>query len=347
MEMALYHPELGYYTKDSTMMGGAGDFYTSPHLHSIFGAMIGRQMKEMWDFIGRPDGFQIVEIGAGMGYLAKDMLEYLKRKDIFQYLKYTIIELNPSIKANQKMLLKDFLDKVNWFSHLSELASVTGCFLSNELLDAFPVRIVEMDDELVEIYISVSGDNFAEVKMPCSEDVREYFRECSIELPKGFRTEVNLKIHGWLRDVIDKLSEGFILTIDYGYPALDYYSEDRRKGTLLCYYQHRINADPYQNIGEQDLTVHVNFSSLKKWGETMGLKTIGFCPQGAFLVSLGIDQVMMELYGDSLDAFEIAKIKGLILPQGMGESHKVMVQYKGKDNLRLSGFALRNQIGRL
>jgi len=355
MEMALYYPECGYYTKDFTRIGRTGDFYTGPHLHSIFGAMMGRQMIEMWELIGKPDTFHIVEMGAGTGYLAGDMLEYLsgsksndkRQKDIFEHLRYTIVELNLAVKTEQQELLSGFMDRVNWISNLNELEPFTGCFLSNELLDAFPVRLVEMEGELKEIYVSMRGDDFVEIKMPCTRDVEEYFRESGIELPEGFRTEANLKIKGWLKEVSNKLLKGFVLTIDYGYPAEDYYSEDRNRGTLLCYHQHQINENPYQNIGEQDLTAHVNFSSLKKWGDESGLKTIGFCPQGTYLVSLGIDEVINEIYGDSPDFFEIAKIKGLILPQGMGESHKVMVQYKGEGMPILRGFTLRNQKGKL
>jgi SAM-dependent MidA family methyltransferase len=370
MEMALYYPGLGYYTKDSTKIGRAGDFYTSPHLHSIFGAMIGRQMEEMWTIIGKPEIFHIVEMGAGMGYLAKDMLEYLQKKsevrsqkpaeNLFQCLRYTIVELNHAIKEKQQGMLSEFRDKVNWVSNIDELKPVIGCFLSNELLDAFPVRLIEVsnnpNNELKEIYVSIDGDDLVEIKMPCGAEVKKYFNEFGIELPEGYKTEVNLKIKDWLSEVSNKLSEGFILTIDYGYPAQDYYSEDRNRGTLLCYYQHQINENPYQNIGEQDLTAHVNFSSLKKCGDDLGLKSLGFCSQGTYLVSLGIDEVIMELYpvrkkglsngvyGDSPDVFDVAKIKGLILPQGMGESHKVMIQYKGEGEPKLKGFSFRNQL---
>jgi SAM-dependent MidA family methyltransferase len=147
--------------------------------------------------------------------------------------------------------------------------------------------------------------------------------------------------------VNDALSEGFVLTIDYGYPAWDYYSEERNRGTLLCYREHQVCEDPYQNIGDQDITAHVNFTSLKKWGEELGFRTLGFCPQGTYLISLGIDEVITELYGDSPDPFDIARIRGLILPQGMGESHKVMILYKGKGNPALRGFDLRNQVRNL
>ncbi|MDI6727744.1 MAG: SAM-dependent methyltransferase [Thermodesulfovibrionales bacterium] len=348
MEMALYYPGLGYYTKDSTKIGRAGDFYTSPHLHSIFGAMIGRQMEEMWTIIGNPDIFHVVEMGAGMGYLAKDMLEYLEGKEIFKHLKYTIVEVNPTVRAKQQELLSEFKDNIKWIFSIDEIEPVTGCFLSNELLDAFPVRLIEVsnnpDNGLKEIYVSIDGDDLVEIKMPCSAEVKTYLNEFDIKLPEGYKTEVNLKIKDWLIEVTNKLLEGFILTIDYGYPAQDYYSEDRNRGTLLCYYQHQINENPYQNIGEQDLTAHVNFSSLKKWGDELGLKSLGFCSQGTYLVSLGIGEIIKELYGDSPDVFDVAKIKGLIMPQGMGESHKVMIQYKGKTEPGLRGFSFRNQL---
>ncbi|GAB4420507.1 MAG: SAM-dependent methyltransferase [Thermodesulfovibrionales bacterium] len=360
MEMALYYPGLGYYMKDSTRIGRGGDFYTSPHLHPIFGAMIGRQMEEMWNIMGNPGIFQVVEMGAGIGYIARDMLNYLKgsngkgswgEKDIFQHLEYTIVELNPFIKAEQQRLLSEFIDKVTWISSLKELKSVKGCFLSNELLDAFPVRLVEMDDELMEIYVSEDNGNFIETKRTCIDNIKDYFMQFSIEpfrdFVRGYRTEVNLRAREWLRGVSNKLSEGFVMTIDYGYPAGEYYSEERNRGTLLCYHQHQIKEDPYQNVGEQDITAHVNFSALKKWGEEAGLKTLGFCPQGTYLIAIGFAEAIKELYGDSPDVFEIAKIKGLILPQGMGESHKVMIQYKGDSNLKLKGFSLRDNTGKL
>ncbi|HET6515534.1 MAG TPA: SAM-dependent methyltransferase [Thermodesulfovibrionales bacterium] len=358
MDMALYYPSLGYYAKDSAKIGRTGDFYTSPHLHRIFGAMIGRQLEEMWVLMGRPDLFSVVEMGAGMGHLAKDLLEYLRgeggkgqdtegEKSLFEHLKYTIIEINPSLGERQRELLRDFVDKMTWLSHIGEIGAVRGCFLSNELLDAFPVRLVEMADDLMEIYVSAEGKSLVEKRVPCSSEVKEYFREFGVELPRGMRTEVNLRLRTWLKEVGEKLSDGFVLTIDYGYPAWDYYGDDRSRGTLLCYYEHQINEDPYQHVGEQDITAHVNFSSLKKWGDEFGLKTLGFCPQGTYLVSLGIDEVITEFYGSLPDPLEIAQIKGLIMPQGMGETHRVMVQYKGAGLPVLRGFRLRNQMGKL
>ncbi len=368
MEMALYESWLGYYASDKTEIGKAGDFYTSQHLHPAFGAMIGKQIEEMWETMGRPADFHAIEPGAGSGYMCKDILDYLDKREIFSSLTYVIVETNPFMQRKQKKLLEKSLDKVKWVASLKELGTIKGSILSNELLDAFPVHLIEMEDKLREVYVTVdnennppsppfskeeqvgfSGGNICEIKGSLSTNaLTDYIREFSIELPKGYRTEINLRIKDWLRSVNEVLSEGFILTIDYGYPAWDYYNEDRNRGTLLCYYKHQVNEDPYHNIGEQDITAHVNFSSVKKWGEELGLETLGFCQQGTFLIALGIDEMINELYGNSSDyLFEVAKIKRLILPCTLGETHKVMIQYKGKAKPSLLGFSIKNQKDRL
>ncbi|MFA5353040.1 MAG: SAM-dependent methyltransferase [Thermodesulfovibrionales bacterium] len=341
MEMALYEPGIGYYTRESMEIGRAGDFYTSPHLHPLFGAMIGRQIMEMQGIMGSP--FHVIEMGAGMGHLCNDILSFVKDKPIFEDFSYIIVEMNPSVRKSQEALLREFEGKVSWVSSLDELQPMRGCLLSNELPDAFPVRLVEMSDDLMEVFVSWEGDRFVEVKRPASQEVRDYLSEFSGDLPGGYRTEANLRVRDWLRDLSAVVTEGFILTIDYGYTASDYYSEEHDRGTLLCYHRHTLNEDPYKNIGEQDITAHLNFSSLKKWGEELGFRTMGFCAQGTYLIALGIDEVITELYGASPDPFEIAKIKGLILPQGMGESHRVMIQYKGPASPTLRGFSFRNQ----
>ena len=380
MDMALYYPELGYYTSPDLKIGRKGDFYTSPHLHKIFGAMIGKQLEEMWEIMERPSVFHAVEIGAGAGYLCKDILDYLKTREIFQSLNYIIVEINPVMIEKQKELLSNppnpwspsappeagkpplikvmtrrggergLLDeKVKWVSSLRELNNIRGCIFSNELLDAFPVHLIEMEDALKEIFINFDGKNIIEQKLDISSpNLLKYLEEFNIDITSGYRTEINLKIKDWLKEISEILHEGFVITIDYGYTAKEYYDEERSKGALLCYHKHRMNENPYENIGEQDITAHVNFSSLKKWGEEIGLKTIGYCPQGTYLISLGIDEVITEIYGNSSEyPSEILKIKNLILPQGMGESHKVMIQYKGERLPTLRGFSMRNQINTL
>lgn len=346
MDAALYSPGLGYYMKQSSGFGRPGDYYTGPHLHALFGAMIGLQMEEMWETLGRPRPYRIVEIGAGTGLLAGDMLAYLAGKEIFRHIDYVIIERNPFMRDVQQGRLKDFAGQVSWLSDLSGLRDITGCILSNELLDAFPVRLVTMGDDLMEICVGIAGDRFVEVPLPAGDEVRGYFGEFGIEVRerfcRGYRTEVNLAMRGWVKETSRKLARGYVLTIDYGYPAADYYSEERAAGTLLCYHRHQVAEDPYRDPGDRDITAHVNFSALSKWSAESGLKTLGFTAQGPYLISLGIERVVRELLGEEPDPAEVAKIKGLILPQGMGESHKVMVCYRGPGTPRLRGFDLRN-----
>lgn len=345
MNMVLYHSELGYYTSQIQRLGKEGDFYTSSHLHPVFGKMIGMQIEEMWETMGWPSDFKIIEMGAGAGYLCNDMLGYLKKRDIFNSLTYIIVEINPFVIEAQKKMLSEYTDKVKWVLSLKGLQKIKGCIFSNELLDAFPVHLIEMDEIIKEIYIDQEDGRFVEIKREIDNNsIKQYLKEFSIELPKGYRTEINLRIKDWLREINSLLIEGFIFTIDYGYPSWDYYSEERNRGTLLCYHKHQVTEDPLQNIGEQDITAHVNFSSVKKWGEEMGIKTIGFCQQGTFLISLGIDKEIANLFENSKDyVFEAARIKKLILPGTMGETHKVLIQYKGNGSPKLKGFQIKNQ----
>lgn len=349
MDMALYYPGLGYYSSTKSPVGREGDFYTSPHLHPVFGAMLARQFIEMRELMENPSDFCVVEIGAGAGYLCKDILEYLEREDLPGDFKYIIVEQNPHMKQMQESLLSDFRDKVSWAESLTELDSISGCIVSNELLDAFPVHIIEMREELNEVLVARDNNEFIFKYQPVrSNDIIDYFKRFIGELSDGYRTEVNLKIRDWIGEISSILSNGFVMTIDYGYTSGVYYTEERSGGTLLCFHRHQVIENPLLNIGEQDITAHVNFSSLSAWGEESGFKTIGYCPQGTYLVASGIDEMIQELYQDSSDyPFEVSRIKNLILPEGMGESHKVLIQYKGEGMPELRGFALRNQVDKL
>ncbi|MBA4373456.1 MAG: hypothetical protein C0402_11425 [Thermodesulfovibrio sp.] len=367
MAMALYDPEFGYYRSPDLVIGKGGDFYTSAHLHPVFGSMLGKQIAEMWEFFGRPAEFTIIEVGGGEGHICRDMLMYLQGSPFFDALRYVIVEINPAMQQKQKILLSSPAategsvpggqpgvlpaGKVAWASSLSEIEAVAcGCIFSNELFDAFPVHLVEMAEELTEIYITVREDSLVEESGPLSSKaVADYFNGMKIILDRGYRTEANIRIRDWFGDVSRILAEGFVLTIDYGYLGRDYYSEDRNRGTLICYHRHQANEEPLRNIGMQDITCHVDFSAVKTWGEEAGFRTVGLSSQGAFLVSLGIDEEIGKLSSASEDyLFELARIKKLVLPQGMGDSHMVMLQYKGGGDPAakpvLRGFSLRNQM---
>ncbi|MEW6107610.1 MAG: SAM-dependent methyltransferase [Nitrospirota bacterium] len=346
MGMALYDPEFGYYSASPVRIGREGDFYTTSHLHPVFGAMIGKQIEEMWEIMGRPHDFKVIEMGAGEGYLCRDMLEFLKDREFYDSLQYIIIEINQELLSNQKRILSGFSEKIRWCNSLTEMSYVVGCIFSNELLDAFPVHLIQMEEEMKEIYVVFDGKDLKEKSGTLSRhEISEYFKDIAVEFEEGYRTEVNLHLRGWLKDINMVLREGFIFTIDYGHSDREYFSEDRNRGTLMCYYKHQVNEDPYKNIGKQDITAHVNFSSVKKWGEEIGFRTIGYCSQGMFLLSLGLDAEIEKLASGSKDyLFEIARIKKIIMPQGMGESHKVLVQYKGNKCFKLKGFKMSDRV---
>lgn len=346
MEMALYEPGLGYYTSKKAIIGREGDFYTSSHLHPVFGKLIGKQIMEMWELMDRPAHFQILEVGPGAGYVCKDILDSVKNSDFYAAVHYILIELNPALVRIQKELLSGFLDKISWHNSVEAINGIIGCVFSNELLDAFPVHVVQMDDELKEVCVTGDESGFTEVLSPVSTSaIQAYFDSFEVRFAKGYRTEANLWIRNWLIDLDNVLKRGFIITIDYGYSAAEYFDRDRNRGTLMCYHKHQFNENPFEHIGKQDITAHVNFSAVKKWGEEQGIRATGYCSQGLFLTALGIDREIRKLY-ETAGAYEkeLARIKRLILPEGMGDSHKVMVQHKGLNTHRLKGFSIRNRV---
>jgi SAM-dependent MidA family methyltransferase len=333
MEMALYYPELGYYTSGKDKIGKKGDYYTSPNLTHIFGEMIGKQLEEM-QYILNEKEFTIVEMGAGTGLLSLDIREYLKKNpELYLNLDYCIVEKSPAMQKEQRKRLGE---KVRWCNSIQELSWITGCVFSNELVDAFPVHQVVMGEELMEVFVDYR-DGFIEVLKPASDEIKDYLIELDVVLPPGYRTEINLDAIKWIKEIGTSLEKGFVMTMDYGYPSSELYQEYRYSGTLMCYYKHTANDTPYQHIGEQDITAHINFSALDHWGRKNGLEYCGFTDQAHFLLGLGIGDYMEKLQeSDAMKHYKkILLIKTLMLE--MGETFKVLVQKKGIECKQLSG----------
>lgn len=316
MELALYHPELGYYSR-GPKIGKKGDFYTSVSVGSIFGRTLAKALKEMLELSGSDT---IVELGAGEGTLAGDILSSLG-DDV----KYIIVEKSPAFVKRQKEALKAFKN-VSWIDEPQNLPPLSGVIFSNELFDALPVHLVEKKGRLFEVYVSLKGENFCEIlDEPSTEKIYEYFERLNVKLADDFRTEVNLEGAKLIKLLGEKLYRGFVVTIDYGYPSHELYMDYRNRGTLVCYYRHKVNDNPYQHIGEQDITAHVNFSALAAYGKDAGLEVCGFTNQANFLIDAGILE-------EASSPDEILKAKTLILPEsGMGEVFKVLIQHKGFD----------------
>ena len=336
MEMALYDPCVGYYTSPGEKIGSVGDYYTSPCLTSLFGAMIGKQIEEMWEQINEP-AFSIVEFGAGNGTLCRDILQYLeKNSDLYKGLTYYIIEKSPSMIEREKNVLTSFADKVQWISSINEIAGFTGCVLSNELVDNFSTHQVIMQDDLMELFVDHT-ETFTEQLRPATSELKNYLSRFNILLPGNYRTEINLEAERWMNEVALALKKGFVLTIDYGHTAAELYNEQRKNGTLLCFYKHTINDNVFDHIGEQDITTHVNFSALANAGATNGLNCCGFTNQSNFLFSGGIVNYLRQLEREAKHAIDCNQVSLYMLLYKMGQKIKVMLQEKEVGPESLSG----------
>lgn len=333
MEMALYFPEMGYYTSEMEKFGKKGDYYTSPVLTSLYGEMLGKQLEEMWLLLDKKP-FSIVEYGAGEGDLCFDILNYLKKNnELYAELRYFIIEKGDGLKKIQRNKL---IEKVEWIADIKELTGFTGCVLSNEVLDNFSVHVVEMKDDLMEVFVDFDND-FTEILRPATDELKDYLKKQRIELPKGYRTEINLEAIKWIEEIGKHLQRGFVITIDYGYSANEYYSSQRKTGTLACYYKHTVTDQYYRNIGQQDITAHVNFSALKIWGQKSGLKFSGFTNQNYFLRSLGLANYLRRIETESAENNKAHMFQINKLLMDMGNKFKILIQHKGVDVKFLSG----------
>ncbi len=349
MEWCLYHPDYGYYRSGGMNIGKDGDFYTSPCVHPIFGGLIAKQLSQMAEQLGS-ETFDVVEQGAGRGFLCEDVLRWAKRNvpPFYQHLRYYLLETSSFLIREQRERLAEYEKegKVFWmdpetFEEGKNL--IEGCFLSNELVDAFPVHQIIFDHgELKEIYVTANHAQLKEQPGDLSDSrIASYFQSMDIILQEGQRAEVNLKALDWMEKVARCLKKGFVLTIDYGYCAKELYSPSRRDGTLLCYAHHQTSDNPYEQLGEEDMTSHVNFTSLIQKGEEVGLQFTGLVPQYRFLIALGLLQEMESLEGEmsAIDALQLRlSLKHLIEPEiGMGEVFKVLIQHKGMAEPELDG----------
>ncbi|WP_298437559.1 SAM-dependent methyltransferase [Geobacter sp.] len=347
MAACLYEPGLGYYTSPGRKVGAEGDFYTSINVHRVFGRLVAREICRMWEVMGSPAPFEVVEAGAGHGQLAKDVLDTIRELngELYAILSFRLVEAEPSLAEVQRQFLADHLPKLSW-STPADLAEgrlrFTGCLYSNELIDSFPVHLVEMTPEgLREVYVAAAGDRFAEtLEPPSTPELEGYLARLGVTLDPGQRAEINLNAVRWLASVATALQRGFVLTIDYGYLAPELYGPMRRNGTLLCYWRHTIEEDPYVRVGKQDMTTHVDFTTLMTQGEPLGLKKAWYGEQYRFLVAAGMMEEMMALEAAATTEEERLKIrltlKKLVLPDGgMGDTFKVLVQAKGVENPRL------------
>ncbi|MGO9528613.1 MAG: class I SAM-dependent methyltransferase [Verrucomicrobiia bacterium] len=299
MDLALYHAQFGYYTSCREKIGKRGDYFTSVSVGPLFGKLLAKQFLSFRKELDNPAEFEIVEFGGNRGQLRADVLTTAPD------LRYRIIEAGNPIPD-----------------------SIVGCVFSNEFLDALPVHVVQVKNGAwQETYVNA---DFKESLGPLSTPrVADFLSDLPVQHMEGYRTEVNLRALDWLSDVARRLKHGWVVTIDYGYERPEYFAPHHRDGTLLCYHHHTQSADPYANIGEQDMTAHVEFTSFIEHGKTLGLEPVIFTDQSHYLLQIGeaeIAEIVERTAGQP--SKERAAIQQLLHPELMGRTFQVLVQRK-------------------
>ncbi|MBA3877616.1 MAG: SAM-dependent methyltransferase [Anaerolinea sp.] len=349
MELALYDPEHGYYTGESSPPGRSGDFLTAPESHPIFGWAVARQLEETWDRLGRPGWFTVREYGAGTGALAAGIIEGLARagSPLRGPIRYRIAERAPA-RVGQ---VRERLGSIGAAEVLEpdDDTPVVGAVLANEVLDALPVHRVEgrEDGELVELFVGLdaAGELTTVAGRASTAALLARLDGEGIRLAPGQRAEVCLAADTWLGDAAAGLARGLLLIVDYGHPAATLY-EPARGSLLRAYVHHRVHDDPYANVGRQDLTAHVDLTAVERAATAAGLVHLGTTTQAAFLAGLGSGELLVALQQDSettLQAYLDARsaLFRMLDPQVTGR-FAVMLFGRGlAGEPRLAGLAFR------
>ncbi|HEX8373154.1 MAG TPA: SAM-dependent methyltransferase [Chthoniobacterales bacterium] len=341
MQQALYHPEWGYYSSGRATIGRLGDFYTSVSVGRTFGELLTSQFHEMWLRFDKPDEFTIVEQAADRGQLAGDILETagVRFPDFFEALRYWIIEPSPVLEQEQKKRLARFgKHRTGWVEDIEALGegSIFGVYFCNELLDAMPVHLVTMSKgQWMENYVDWESGGFQWVLQPPSTQIlANHLQKLPTALPNNYRTEVNLKAMTWMEDAARALRCGYITVIDYGFPRAQFYSPDRTQGTLSCYRKHERHYNPFDFIGESDITAHIDFTSIAQVAVESGLEIAGFADQNRFLIGAGQSEfqaIEAESAAGQLSEATSKKLKELQMlthPESMGSQFKYLTLQK-------------------
>jgi SAM-dependent MidA family methyltransferase len=346
MDLALYAPGLGYYSAGAHKLGDGGDFTTAPELSRLFGACVARQCAEVLSALG---GGSILEIGAGSGRLAADILSRLESLGQLPD-QYWILEISADLRDRQRSLLAQRLPqlagRVRWLDHPPG-ESFDGIILANEVLDALPVtRFRWMSSAVEEFGVVIHEGRFAWALRTADQAVTEacgLLAKAGSPWDEGYVSEYCPRLGAWTHSVTRSLRAGAALWFDYGLPRRQYYLPERHEGTLLCHFQHRAHDDPFLLPGLQDITAWVDFTALAEASRAGGFTLEGFTTQSHFLAGLRVDHEMQAIAGD--DANQYARLanqaRRLMLPGEMGERFKAMAWLRGLE-LRLSGFALQD-----
>ena len=333
MEQVLYAPGLGYYSGGAAKLGKDGDFTTAPEITPLFGAALAHVAA---DLMGQTSP-QIMEFGAGTGKLARDILTELKAAGV-KIDRYQIVDLSGELRARQEENLRDF-PEVSWLDRMPDAFS--GVVIGNEVLDAMPVNlVVKTRSGWMERGVALSDRHFVFDDRPCNPELIAQIPGAE-ELPVGYLTEVHPVASGFMRYLAAMLRAandatrrgGAALLIDYGFPAHEYYHEQRGQGTLMCHYRHHAHPDPFYLPGLQDVTAHVDFTAMARAAVDDGLDLLGYTTQAAFLLDGGIGDLLLRTPPEDQVRYlaQANAVHKLISPAEMGELFKVLVVGKGAE----------------
>ena len=339
MQQALYHPEQGYYSSGRAEIGRGGDYFTNVSVGPLFGELVAAQFSEAWELLGKIDNFVILEQGAHHGEFARDVLESLQQRfpEFFSTLRYRIVEPFPRLQDRQSQTLQQFGDRVQWRRSLDKLEPFVGVHFSNELLDSMPVYLlVATDNGWQEKFVAIDGDTFIFVNQPIVEPALKEFVANAPRLSPGHEIEISLATRDWIDHVAAKVQRGFVLVFDYGFSREDFYDPQLQNGTLQVRTRHQRLKSPFEDIGNADITSHVNWTSLAEHAEEHGFQLAGFADQHHFLT--GIISESPSLF-EKADTKAKRALKTLLHPEMLGRSFQVLGLKKDVDlALRLSGF---------
>jgi SAM-dependent MidA family methyltransferase len=345
MEMALYEPGLGYYSAGATKLGEAGDFVTAPEISPLFSRCLANQCSEVLDATGG----HILELGAGSGVMASDVLAELERQQKLPQ-RYFILEVSADLRERQRTLLQQrlphLMDRIEWLDSLPE--GFRGVLLANEVLDALPVqrfRIRGMTVNQIGVTWALGRLDWSEVHAHATLEsaVREIEYNLGEPFTDGYTSEINLRLRPWIAGIAAAIQEGVALFIDYGLPRGQYYAASRREGTMLCHFRHRFHDDPLINVGVQDIGAWVDFTAVADAAVAAGMRVAGYTTQAHFLIGNGIEQFLAPKDDEELAArLQMARQAMLLtLPGEMGERFKVIGLAKGVER-PLRGFSVRD-----
>jgi SAM-dependent MidA family methyltransferase len=329
MGECLYHPEFGYYASGKARIGKEGDFFTAVSVGPVLGKLLAYQFAEMWRFLGRPRPWHITEQGAFEGVLARDILEQLRRLDreCFEATELFLIEPFASLEEKQKTTLEEFRSRIRWFRSLEECPPFEGVHYSNELPDAFPVRVLRrMAEGWAELGVGWTDSGFTWVERAGPSELVSRESAHLSPAPEGFLREVCPGYAAWIGLLSKRLRKGWVLVLDYGLTEAELALPHRHQGTLTSYRNHQRTDSVFLNPGEQDITHQVNFSALCRGARECGWEVASYATQAQFLTPLGmLHWEGMTSAPDLETSRELRAFQTLIHPEAMGHRFKSLL----------------------